>query len=247
MRIAVAGGTGMVGRYVTMAAEQRGHQVVVISRARGVDLRTGKGLDGALEGVEVIIDVTNVVTTNKKRATAFFTEVAGRLATVGADRGVHHVVTLSIVGLERTAGYGYYQAKLCHEQAALAGPVPATVLRATQFHEFASQILARTRRGPLACTPTMWVQPVAARTVGVTLIDLAVSEPVGMAGELAGPEPAALVSLARALLRQRGERVAVLSLPLPGAAGKAMRNGALLPGPGARLEGPTFEQWLTAP
>lgn len=253
MRIAVAGGTGVVGRHVTSACRERGHHVVVVSRSHGVDLRTGEGLEAALDGVDAIVDVTNAGTTGRKAATAFFTAVAGRLQTVGAACGVRHLVALSIVGLERAEGYGYYAAKLRHEQAVLDGPLPATILRATQFHEFAGQILDRTRRGPLALMPTMRVQPVAAATVGAALADLATAGPVpaepaqpaGPISELAGPEPEDLVAMARAVVRHQGRRTVVVPLRLPGAAGRAMRTGALLPSPGARLAGPTFEQWLT--
>jgi uncharacterized protein YbjT (DUF2867 family) len=48
MRIAVVGGTGTVGRHVAAQAREAGHEVVVLSRSRGVDVRTGQGLAGAL-------------------------------------------------------------------------------------------------------------------------------------------------------------------------------------------------------
>ena len=88
MRIAVAGGTGAVGKYVVEAARQAGHEVVSISRRSGVDVRTGAGLFEALQGVEVIIDTTNAGTTKRAEATAFFTEVAGQLQATGAAQGV---------------------------------------------------------------------------------------------------------------------------------------------------------------
>jgi len=166
MRIAVAGGTGTVGRYVVQAAEQSGHHVVVLSRRAGIDLQNGEGLAAALEGIEVVVDATNAGTTNQAKATAFFCEVSRRLQTVATAQGVTRLVTLSIVGADRVPGFGYYQAKLAHEAAALEGPLPATIVRATQFHEFPAQIFGRTRMGPVAMVPRMRVQPIAARTVG---------------------------------------------------------------------------------
>jgi nucleoside-diphosphate-sugar epimerase len=48
--LAVAGGTGVVGRHVVGALTQAGHDVTVIARSAGVDLLTGKGLTEALDG-----------------------------------------------------------------------------------------------------------------------------------------------------------------------------------------------------
>ena len=122
MRIAVAGGTGTVGRHVVRVAGDAGSETVVISRRTGVDLRTGDGLERALEGVEVIIDTADAGTVDRSKATSFFTAATGHLQAVGAAQGVSRLVTLSIVGLERLPSFGYYQAKLAQEAAALAGP-----------------------------------------------------------------------------------------------------------------------------
>ncbi len=244
MRIAVAGGTGTVGRHVVDAAERAGHEAVVLSRTTGVDLSTGVGLDRALDDVEVIIDTVNSPRTSRAPATAFFVETTRRLQEAGAARGVERLLTLSIVGLERVPGYGYYQAKLDQEAAARQGPIPVSIVRATQFHEFPAQILARTQAGPLAPVPRMRIQPIAASTVGEILVEVATSPARPQAVEVAGPEPADLVDLVRALLARRGQRVAVIPFRVPGGAGTAMKDGALLPGAGVRLVGPTFTDWL---
>ena len=166
MKIAVAGGMGTVGRYVVEAANRAGHDVTILSRSTGVDLLTGVGLDTALDDVEVIIDTINTPRTSPAKATAFFTATTRHLQTAGAARSVDRLITLSIVGLERVPGYGYYQAKLKQEAAARSGPLPVSIVRATQFHEFPAQILARTQVGPFAVVPRMKIQPIAARTVG---------------------------------------------------------------------------------
>jgi len=213
-----------------------------------VDVRTGKGLAAALHEVEVIVDTTNAGATSRDKATAFFTEVTRNLQTVGAGAGVTHLVVLSIVGLERVPGYGYYEAKLAQEQAALAGPLPTTIVRATQFHEFPAQILRWTRHGPVAVIPRSRVQPVAARSVGQVLVEAAAA-PVseherGARLEIAGPGEADLVALARAVVRHRGERVWVVPLRVPGRAGKAMRSGGQLPTLDVRIVGPSFSEWI---
>ena len=91
MKIAVAGGSGRVGRYVVEAAGRAGHDVTVLSRSTGVDLLSGVGLQAALANVEVIIDTINTSSTSRAKATTFFTEATRYLQTAGAalrvDRG----------------------------------------------------------------------------------------------------------------------------------------------------------------
>jgi uncharacterized protein YbjT (DUF2867 family) len=150
------------------------------------------------------------------------------------------VVTLSIVGIDRPGGSAnaHYAAKLRQEEATLAGPVPATVLRATQFHEFPAQMIRRNRQGAVARVPDLQVQTVAARTVGEALVDLAGQTPANTFLELAGPEEASLVALARAFARRWVPQISVE--PAPSAGATVNR----LPSPGARIAGPTFDAWL---
>lgn len=244
MRIAIAGGTGLVGTRVVLALRDAGHEPVVLARSRGVDITTGTGLDAALTGVEAVIDVSNVTTARRVRSVSFFAAGTGRLLAAGHRAGVRQHVALSIVGVDRV-DFGYYAGKRRQEALVLAGPVPGSVLRATQFHEFPGQLLMRSR-GPLALMPRMRIQPVAAREVAAELVALAGGPAQGMAPELAGPQVHELGDLARLLLRARGQHRHVVEVRLPGAAGRAAAGGALLPtGPGPR-SGLTFEQWLTA-
>lgn len=243
MRIAVAGGTGTVGRYVVEAGRQAGHDLRTLSRRSGVDVCTGVGLWKALQGVDVVIDTTNAGTTQRAKATMFFTEVARQLQTAAEAQGVGRLVALSIVGLERVRGFGYYEAKLAHEAALAAGPLPVSIVRATQFHEFPAQILSRGGMGPLALVPIMRIRPVAARAVGEALVGIA-TDPAAATIEIAGPEEKDLVPLARSIIRKRRTRKLVVPLRVPGDAGRAMRTGGLLPSPGAYIIGPTFEEWL---
>jgi uncharacterized protein YbjT (DUF2867 family) len=240
MRIAIAGGTGLVGRYVVDSAQGSGHQVVVLSPSRGVDVRTGRALDAALDGVDVIVDVTNPGAADRDSPMAFFSDVASRLQSGGSARHVGRIVTLSITGIERAAENKYYAAKLRQEEIALGGPVPATVLRATQFHEFAVQMVRRTRRGGVAHVPNMRVRSVAARTVAKVLVELVDGAPLGRAPDLGGPEESDLVTLARQFVQRYGPPVTVVAAD----ADSAVPYGATLPSRNARLEGPTFGEWL---
>jgi len=128
MRIAVAGGTGVVGRHVVDVATANGHQPVVLARSRGVNVVTGQGLDAALSGVQAVIDVSNVTTARRSPAMAFFTASTEHLLAAGERAGVGHHVALSIVGIDRVE-YGYYQGKRRQEELVLASPRPTSVLR----------------------------------------------------------------------------------------------------------------------
>jgi uncharacterized protein YbjT (DUF2867 family) len=240
MRIAVAGGTGLTGRHVVEALTERGHEPVVISRSAGVDLRDGTGLDAALTGAEAVVDVSNVATRRRSVAVGFF-DRAGRHLVAAAERaGVRHLVTLSIVGVDRVRS-PYYAGKLRQEEIVRGGPVPWTVLRATQFHEFAGQVLA-TVPGPVALVPAMTVQPIAVREVAAALAGVVTGPARQMAPELAGPRVESLVDMARRLIAAGGaRRRPVLPLPLPGMGGP----GLLPAGPGQRGR-QTFTEWLAA-
>jgi uncharacterized protein YbjT (DUF2867 family) len=239
VRIAVAGGTGVVGRHVVARLQELGHEPVVLARSTGVDLTTGAGLTGRLDGATAVVDVTSVETLSRRRAQRFFGAVTAHLLAEELRVGVRHHVLLSIVGTDRS-GLGYHRAKVAQEQQVSSGPVPWTVLRSTQFHEFAGQVLERSP-GPVAVVPRMRVQPVAAVEVARELADLAVRVAQGRVPDLAGPEVHELVELAR---RSSGRRV--VGLPLPGAAGRAVAGGALLPDDSARLSSVRFDDWLAA-
>lgn len=238
--MAVAGGTGTVGRYVVARSQEAGHEALALSRSRGIDVRSGEGLAAALNGVDVVVDATNADTIEQGPATQFFTDVAGTLHRVGAEMGVRHLVILSIVGVDRSS-YGYYAAKVEQERAAMGGPVPATVMRATQFHEFPAQMVARTRQGAQAYVRDVRVQTVAARTVADVLIEIAEGAPAGRTPDLAGPEQASLADLARAFVDHRGAAITVRSDP-NGFAGDP--PDVLLPGGDARTQGPRYADWL---
>jgi uncharacterized protein YbjT (DUF2867 family) len=225
------------------AAEKAGLEAVALSRRKGVDLTTGAGLDAALQGVEVIIDVVNAPSLKQAKATDFFSNVAHRLQERGAEHGASRLVLLSIVGLERVP-YGYYQAKLAQEAAALEGPLAVCIVRATQFHELPGQILWRTRVGPVALSPRMVIQPIAARTVGELLVEVATAPVLPQNLEVAGPEREYLPDLSQAIVRRQGRRVVVLPFSIPGKGGAALRSGGQLPTSDVRVAGPTFSEWI---
>lgn len=251
-RIAVVGATGRLGRHVVDVLNAA-HDVVPISRSQGVDVFTGDGLAEALTGVQTVIDVSTFPTPDQEAATDFFSTAARNLHQVGQRAGVRRLVGVSIVSTDRYVA-GYSVAKVAHEKAMLAGPVPVKVLRATQFFEFVEQLLLWTRRGDVAYLPKMRFQPVAARAVAIALADLATeanwpesTDPAGPLPEIAGPRVEELADLARQFAAHRGDPVRVEDVTDPADPDRVLEaTGGLLPGPHATIAGPTFTEWLEA-
>ncbi|TQM85107.1 uncharacterized protein YbjT (DUF2867 family) [Saccharothrix saharensis] len=240
MKIAVAGGTGAAGRRVVDQVRRTGHEPVVLSRAGGVDLLTGAGLAGALAGAEAVIDVTNPPDWRSREVVErFFTEGTGHLVEASARAGVRHLVVLSIVGSD-VVDLDYYLGKRRQEAVVAAGSVPWTVLRATQFFEFAEQVLAGAT-GPVAQVPPMLSQPVSTADVAARLVELAVGEPRGLALPIAGPERMRVVDMARRFVARRGDDLRVEEA---GEGPAGLSTGALCPA-GEYTEGEeTFADYL---
>ncbi len=248
MKLAVAGATGRVGHYVVDVLHEQGHEVVAMSRATGVDVITGEGLDAAVSGAEVIIDTATAPSPEQWAAAEFFTTAARNLQRAGRRAGVRRIVIVSIIGIDGSTT-GYNAAKLAHEQAALAGPVPAQILRAAQFHEFVEQLVDWGTQGDVAYLPVMRTQLVAARAVAEQLVDLATGPAAENGGapipEVAGPREERLADVARLLAARRGGPARVEEVSDPADPDRdRFENGGLLPGPLAVLAGPSYADWL---
>ncbi|MDT0615256.1 SDR family oxidoreductase [Streptomyces lancefieldiae] len=246
-KFAVAGATGRLGRHVVDVLTERGHRVVPMSRATGVDIITGAGLADALTGVDVIIDVASWHASEQEAATEFFRTATGNLHEAGRRAGVDRIVAVSIIGADKATA-GFVAAQQVHEEANLSGPLPARILRAAQFHEFVGQLLDW-RHGDVAHIPALPTQLVACRTVAEALVDLAVDPDAAQPGpgepipEIAGPRRETMSEAAELLGARRGIKVvAVDGSGMPDAGIAAA--GGFLPGPHAKLAGPTFREWL---
>jgi uncharacterized protein YbjT (DUF2867 family) len=248
-KIAVAGATGRVGRHAVDILRERGHEVVAMARSTGVDLVSGVGLAEALTGVDCVLDLASTPSPELHAATEYFTTATRNLHEVGERAGVRLLVVVSIIGNDRLRG-GYNAAKQVHEQEALAGPVPARILRAAQFHELVELLVQWGTRGDVSYVPNMRTQPIAARTVAEAVIDLAFSPDGGTTEpfpEIAGPREERLADLARKLVAQRGLSLRIVEGNDPDDSdSEVYESGGLLPSPHAVLAGPTFEDWLLA-
>lgn len=246
MRVAVVGGTGLVGQPTVEALKQRGHDVVLVTRSQGVDVTTGEGLNEAMVGVETVIDVTNTADTEPAAAREFFGSATQNLLEAERRADVGHHVVLSIVGVDRVEDNGHYVGKLHQEELIQAGPVPYTILRATQFHDFAGMVVGWTRQGEVAILPPLLVQPVAVFDVADVLAEIATGAPQQQMIELAGPEPQDFVDMARRTLAARGESIRLIPSWRSGPFGVGMAGEVLLPGSEARIAPRSFASWLSS-
>lgn len=242
MRIAVAGGTGTVGRAVVAEVERTGHESVVLAPSTGVDLTTGAGLDEALAGVDAVIDVSNAAVWTREASESFFTAVAEHLLAACSRAGVGHLVVLSIVGAD-VVDLDYYFGKRRQEELVTAGDVPWTILHATQFFDFAAQVL-RGQDGPVAEVPPMLSQPVATADLAERLVELALGPAQGVTPPIAGPERMTVAEMARAVLARRGRDVEVRVQEVPGRTGELMAGGALTPSGEFTVGKHTFAEYL---
>ncbi|HEY0718120.1 MAG TPA: nuclear transport factor 2 family protein [Streptosporangiaceae bacterium] len=243
-RVAVAGATGQVGRSVVAALRDAGHEPVELSRARGVDVLTGDGLDAALTGADAVIDVLSTGAADPDKAIGFFTRTSDHLLAAGRRHGVRHHVLLSIVNVDAVPDNGHYLGKVAQEQRVEAGPVPWTILRTTQFHSFAEMVAGRTARHGVAAVAPLLVQPVDVGDVALVLVELALGEPQGRTADLAGPDTMDLVDMAVRTLAARGVATTVRASWSDSPFGVSMAGEVLLPGPGARIGGTSFTAWL---
>ncbi|MET9315317.1 NAD(P)H-binding protein [Kribbella sp. NPDC003505] len=243
--VAVAGATGAVGRHVVANLRDRGLKVLPIARSLGVDLVTGAGLREALTGADAIIDVCNVVTTGRRASVDFFGKATANLVDAAEALGIERYVLLSIVGIDEV-DYGYYEGKRIQEKLLRDSEVPHTILRATQFHEFAAQMLERMSWGPIALVPMFKSAPVAAEEVADRLVELATFAPSArnLHLELCGPEVLDLGEMTARICRRTGRQVLRVPLPVPGKPGRSMRKGGLLPRGVCEVGSQTFDDWL---
>lgn len=213
-------------------ATAAGHKVRALSRrdhvgytgvhwARG-DLVTGAGLDGAVEGVDVVVHCATQAVGNKDVV------AADNLIAAAKRAGVGHIIYISIVGIDRIP-LPYYKTKLRVEQALAASDVGHTVLRATQFHELIERIFAIQRFSPVLCALRgVRFQPIDTRDVAARLVELIAAEPAGRAPDIGGPEVHEHTDLGQMFLAARGSRRRVVGIGLPGRIVAGYRSGANL-------------------
>ena len=177
MKIIVIGGSGLIGKKLIPLLRAQGHEVQSASPSTGVNAVTGDGLADALNGADVVVDVSNSPSFADEDVMGFFAASTRNLLAAEVDARVKHHVALSVVGADRLRDSGYMRAKVVQEDLIKASPVPYTVLRATQFYEFLGSIAAGSVVGGVLRLPTAPMQPVAAKEVAAALAEIATATP----------------------------------------------------------------------
>lgn len=241
MKISVIG-TGLIGAQVVGDLTAAGHEASGYSRSTGVDLLTGDGLDDALRGAQVAVNLTNSPTFDDDSLDFFRTSVTNLLAAAQAA-GVGHLVTLSIVGVDQVPDMAYYRAKTLQENLVEAGPIPYSIVRATQFMEFIAPTMESTTDGEVVRLPATPIQPISSAEVAAAVAEVAEGDPLHGIRNIAGPDVFTLDELGRITLEAKGNHRHVVTDPTAGLF--AVVKGDVLTAPeGARLSSTHYRDWL---
>jgi uncharacterized protein YbjT (DUF2867 family) len=245
MKIAVIGGTGLIGSKLVERLREGGHEPLAASPDTGVNTLTGEGLSEALEGAQVVVDVANAPVWDDAAVLDFFQTSSRNVLAAEVAARVEHHVTLSVVGADRLPESGYLRAKVAQEEAVKAGSIPYTILRASQFFEFIGRIADSSVEGGTVHLAPVFVQPESADDVAAALADVAVSGPVNGIVELGGPEQFRLDELARRVLRANNDPRPVTADVHARYFGAELADHSLTPGSNARIAPTRFEDWLS--
>ena len=242
MKFAVIGGTGLIGSQVVKNLNAAGHEAGPHSQSTGVDVISGQGLDEALAGADVVVNLTNSPTFDEA-SPAFFQTSMDNLLAAAQKSGAGHFVILSIVGTDQVPELDYYRAKALQEDILAAGPIPYSIVRATQFMEFIDAVLSWTADGDTVRLPATPIQPIAAKDVATAVAEVAAGNPLNGIRNIAGPEIFPLDELGRITLSRKGDNRTVVTDPTAGMV--AVVKGAVLTDKHAHLAPTRYADWLS--
>lgn len=245
MRIVVIGGTGQVGSRVVNMLEHLGVSVIPAAPATGVDIVAATGLREALDGADVVVDVTNYVTTDAAAAVAFFETAARNITLAEIAAGVTHHVALSVLGSDRLLASGYVAGKVAQERQVRSAPIPYSLVHAAQFFELLPMWMSMGATDGVARLPHARFQPIAADDVAEVLVELALSDPLDGSVEIAGPEPLLIDEVARRIVEARGDTLRIERDPKPTYFGAPIEADTLLPSGDFRATATDLETWLS--
>ena len=244
MKIVVIGGTGLIGSKVVQNLRARGHEAVPASPNTGVNTLTGEGLDRALAGAQVVVDLANSPSFEDAAVLEFFQTAGRNLLRAEVDAAVEHHVALTIVGAERVPDSGYMRAKVAQEQVVEAAGQPYTIVRSTQFMEFLRAIADSATDGGTVRVPLGMLQPIAAVDVAAAVTDVAVSDPANARVEIGGPQARPFPDFIRDVLAADHDPRTVVGEEHARYFGTEVTGSEIIAGPDARLGKVTFAEWL---
>lgn len=244
MKIVVIGGTGLIGSKTIARLRSAGHDALAAAPDTGVNTVTGEGLDAALDGAEVVIDLANSRSFEPSAALDFFTAHEKNLLAAEVRAGVRHHLVLSIVGADRSPDNGYFRAKVVQEDLIRGAGIPYTVVRSTQFMEFLGSIADAGQTDGAINIATGLFQPIAADDVAAIVADSAIAAPRNGTIEIAGPEKAPFDEIIRSYLRMMGDDRPVHAEPGARYFGGKVERLSLVPTGEARLGRIKLADWV---
>jgi uncharacterized protein YbjT (DUF2867 family) len=244
MKIVVIGGTGLIGSKLVKKLREHGHEAVAASPDSGVNTLTGEGLAQALRGASVVVDVSNSPSFEDTAVLKFFETSTRNLLAAEKDAGVGHHVALSVVGTDRLLGSGYFRGKMAQETKIKASSIPYSIIRATQFFEFAKGIADGATSGTRVRLAPVFIQPMAADDVATAVARIAVAAPANGTIEIAGPERFRLDEFIRRGLSARNDPREIVADLTAGYFGAEVSERTLVAGDDAQLGETPFEDWL---
>jgi uncharacterized protein YbjT (DUF2867 family) len=244
MKIVVIGGTGLIGSKTVAILRQGGHEVVAASPNTGVNTITGEGLEEAVAGTQVVIDLANSPSFEDRAVLKFFETSGHNLLAAEAGARVQHHVALSIVGDDRSPDNGYFRAKVAQEKLIESSGIPYTIIRSTQFLEFLGAIAASSSEGNKVRLPPGLFQPIAADDVAAIVADVALAAPRNGIVEIAGPERAPFNEIVARYLKAVGDPHEVVRDPEARYFGGRVEERSLVPLGEARLGRIRLDEWL---
>jgi uncharacterized protein YbjT (DUF2867 family) len=243
MKIVIIGGTGLIGSKAVAILRQGGHEVVAASPKSGINTITGEGLQEALAGAQVVVDLANSPSFDDKAVLEFF-ETSGRnLLAAEAAAGVRHHVALSIVGIDRSDN-GYFRGKVAQEKLIGQASIPYTIVRSTQFLEFLGPIAASSADGNTVRISSGLFQPIASDDVAAIVADVALMAPRNGIVEIAGPECAPFDEIVARYLKAVGDPRKVVRDPEARYFGGRVEERSLVPLGEARLGRIGLDEWV---
>jgi len=245
MKIVVIGGSGLIGSHLVPKLREHGHETIAASPKTGVNTVTGEGLEGALKGASVVVDVSNAPSWEDTAVMKFFETSTRNLLTREGAAGVRHHVALSVVGSDRMLESGYFRAKIAQENLIKASAIPYSIVRATQFFEFVKGIADFSTDGNKVRLPSALIQPMAADDVAAAVGQVAMGPPVNGTIEIGGPEQFRLDELVRQALAAWRDPREIVADPHARYYGTKVSEKTLVPGDGVRLGQTHFQTWLS--
>jgi uncharacterized protein YbjT (DUF2867 family) len=241
MKIVVIGGTGLIGSKVMDKLKQKGHEAIAAAPKTDVNTITGNGLNEAVAGAQVVVDLENSPSFEDQAVMKFFESAGRNLVAAETAGGVRHHVALSIVGTDRTDN-GYFRAKAAQEKLIVTSGIPYTIVRATQFLEFLGAIADSSAQGNTVRLPHCLFAPIAAEDVASVVAEAALAAPRNGIFEIAGPDRAPFNEIVARYLKAIGDPREVVRDA--GYWGGQVEEHSLVPLGDARLGRVGMDEWL---